>query len=70
MRNSNLLSLASLFSLILISPFFASHLFGQEFLKKEDLKDAEVGDHWIYDDWEAALKLAKKEKKPIFALFR
>ncbi len=35
-----------------------------------ELKDVEVGEHWIYGDWEAARSRAARQKKPIFALFR
>jgi hypothetical protein len=34
------------------------------------LKDIEVADHWIYDDWPAAQAEAKKTGKPILAVIR
>lgn len=34
------------------------------------LKDADVGSHWIYDDFDGAVKIAKKESKPLFVVFR
>lgn len=34
------------------------------------LKDAEGGGHWIYDDFDAAVRIAKKESKPLFVVFR
>ena len=37
---------------------------------QETLRDFRVGDSWIYDDWDAARKLATREEKPIFAVFR
>ena len=32
--------------------------------------DDDPGSTWIYDDWEQARARAKKEEKPIFAVFR
>jgi hypothetical protein len=37
---------------------------------QEQLKDVEVGDHWIYNDFQAAVAKAKSEGKPLFVLFR
>ncbi len=37
---------------------------------QEQLKDFEVGDHWIYNDFQAAVTKAKSEGKPLFVLFR
>jgi hypothetical protein len=34
------------------------------------LEDVEVGDHWDYNDWEAASAAAKRSGKPVLALFR
>ena len=36
----------------------------------ESVKDIEVADHWIYDDWPAAVAEAKKTGKPILAVLR
>jgi hypothetical protein len=36
----------------------------------ESLKDIEPADHWIYDDWPAAVAEAKKTGKPILAVLR
>jgi len=36
----------------------------------ESIKDIEVADHWIYDDWPAAQAEAKKTGKPIMAVLR
>lgn len=41
----------------------------QEALQQR-LRDFRVGDHWIYDDWERARKLAATTGRPIFAVFR
>ena len=37
---------------------------------QQSLRDFRLGDSWIYDDWDAARKLAAREGKPIFAVFR
>ena len=37
---------------------------------QQSLRDFRVGQFWIYDDWDAARKLAAAEGKPIFAVFR
>ena len=37
---------------------------------REQLADTGVADHWTYNDWESAKTAAKREGKPIFALFR
>ncbi len=37
---------------------------------QQQLKDAELGKHWIYDDLDRAFVEAKKMRKPILALFR
>ncbi len=37
---------------------------------QQTLRDFRLGDSWIYDDWDAARKLAVREEKPIFAVFR
>jgi hypothetical protein len=42
---------------------------GQDALQ-DRLGDFDVGDHWVYDDWEGALDRARKEGKPIFLVFR
>ena len=34
------------------------------------LEDAEVGDHWIYNDLDAGIARAKSENKPLFVVFR
>lgn len=34
------------------------------------LEDAEVGDHWIYNDLDAGIARAKAESKPLFVVFR
>jgi len=34
------------------------------------LEDAEVGDHWIYNDLDAGIARAKRENKPLFVVFR
>src|SRR5262245_57653930 len=36
----------------------------------ESLKDIDVADHWIYDDWPAAVQQAKATGKPILAVCR
>lgn len=43
--------------------------FGQGSLK-DRLRDFQVGEIWIYDDWQSARKLAAKEEKPLFVVFR
>jgi hypothetical protein len=42
---------------------------GQDQLQ-DRLGDFDVGDHWVYDDWEGARERAGKEGKPIFLVFR
>ncbi len=42
----------------------------QENILQQTLRDFRLGDSWIYDDWDAARKLAVREEKPIFAVFR
>ena len=37
---------------------------------QQQLKDAELGKHWIYDDLDRAFAKAKRTGKPILALFR
>ena len=37
---------------------------------QEQLKDVEVGDHWIYNDFQAAVAKAKSDGMPLFVLFR
>lgn len=37
---------------------------------QDQLKDFEVGDHWIYNDFQAAVAKAKSEGKLLFVLFR
>ena len=37
---------------------------------QKELEDVDVAGRWIYDDWAAAQEHARREKKPIFALFR
>jgi hypothetical protein len=34
------------------------------------LGDVDIGEHWIYDDWNAARERALAVGKPIFAVFR
>ncbi|MHC4548087.1 MAG: hypothetical protein ACYTEZ_04850 [Planctomycetota bacterium] len=38
--------------------------------KKRVLKDTDVAREWVYDDLDAALKVARKESKPLFLVFR
>ena len=47
----------------------APTIFAADGLQKE-LADIEVAGRWIYDDWAAAQEQARRDKKPIFALFR
>ncbi len=42
----------------------------QQNILQQTLRDIRLGDSWIYDDWDAARKLAAREGKPIFAVFR
>ncbi len=42
----------------------------QENILQQTLRDFRLGESWIYDDWDAARKLAVREGKPIFAVFR
>lgn len=42
--------------------------FGQTI--QEELKDLEVGDQWIYNDYQKAVSTAKATGKPLFVLFR
>ena len=60
-----------LFILLLLALFClaAAPVRAQNILQ-QTLRDFRVGDSWIYDDWDAARKLAVKEGKPIFAVFR
>lgn len=37
---------------------------------QDALRDFRIGEYWIYDDWEAARELSRKEKRPIFCVFR
>lgn len=37
---------------------------------RESLRDLEVGDRWVYSDWDAARERAKAAKKPLFVVFR
>ena len=37
---------------------------------QKELKDVDIANHWIYDNWEAARAKAAADKKPIFAVFR
>jgi hypothetical protein len=37
---------------------------------RDQLKDLDLDERWIYDDWPAARARAAREGKPIFALFR
>ena len=37
---------------------------------QQQLKDAELGKHWIYDDLDRAFVEAKMTRKPILAQFR
>jgi hypothetical protein len=34
------------------------------------LRDRQVDELWVYDDWAAARELAAKEGKPLFVVFR
>ena len=34
------------------------------------LRDFRSAEDWIHDDWDAARKLAERQGKPIFAVFR
>jgi hypothetical protein len=36
----------------------------------ESLKDIDVADHWIYDDWPRALAEAKASGKPLLVVLR
>lgn len=57
-------------TVLLLAAFFPALPRAAEDSLRDELKDAEVGDHWIYDDWPTALEQAKKQKKPLFVLFR
>ena len=37
---------------------------------RDRLGDLAPGDEWIYDDWGAARKLAARDGRPLFAVFR
>ena len=34
------------------------------------LRDFRIAEDWIHDDWDAARKLAERQGKPIFVVFR
>lgn len=42
----------------------------EETALQKALEDLDVGERWIYGDFEAARARAARQKKPIFALFR
>src|SRR5262245_66192840 len=50
--------------------FDASALAGEKSPLGESLKDIDVADHWIYDDWPKAVADAKATGKPILAVIR
>lgn len=55
--------------LVLVAFGSAGSAWGQDRLQRA-LRDFQVGESWIYDDWDAARKRAKAEGKPIFLVFR
>ncbi len=59
------------FILLLLALFcFAAAPVRAQNILQQTLRDIRLGDSWIYDDWDAARKLAAREGKPIFAVFR
>lgn len=54
--------------LAVLAACLANSASGDEKLQ-EALAD-EVAEHWLYDDWKAAVAQAEQAKKPIFAVFR
>lgn len=66
-RDTTVRSIPLLLGLLLLwvpSPSTAQNIL------QDTLRDFRVGESWIYDDWDAARKLAARERKPIFAVFR
>ena len=58
-------------ALLLLALFWlASARVRAQNILQETLRDFRVGDSWIYDDWDAARKLAARVGKPVFAVFR
>lgn len=57
-------------AMFLLSLSLPLNMRGQAPGLKDQLKDFEVGDHWIYNDFQAAVDKAKKEGKALFVLFR
>ena len=53
-----------------IGPLLAAVLSAAPQDLRDRLGDLASGDAWIYDDWDAARKLAAREGRPVFAVFR
>src|SRR5262245_28381276 len=50
--------------------FVGNSLAGEKSPLGESLKDIDVADHWIYDDWQKAVTEAKATGKPILVVLR